>query len=145
MEHKDVEHETLGTLRYDGDLNWYEGRVEHGGKAVPIYLAAVGEKEFDAAAARAVHVASRLDDYERRAKEYAVEQLLKIKNNGWLEDGESPVGADEFKEKMSLQEIVFRRYGAVDFHHRDGNLFWGHGIVVSLDGGDNFVKADIPG
>jgi len=145
MEHKDVEHETLGTLRYDGDLEWYEGKVEHGGKVVPIYLAAVGQKEFDAAAVRAVNVTSRLDEYERRAKEYAAGQLLKIKNDGWLEEGEAPVNADEFKEKMSLQEIVFRRYGAVDFHHGDGNLFWGHDVVVSLDGGDNFVEAKVSG
>ena len=145
MEHKDVEHETLGTLRYDADLDWYEGRVEHGGKAVPIYLAAAGQKEFDAAAARAVRVTSSLDYYGARAKEYAAGQLLKIKNDGWLEEGESPIGADEFKEKLSLQEIVFRRYGAVEFHHRDGDLFWGHSVVVSLDGGDNFVQADIPG
>ena len=145
MEREDVEHATLGTLRYNADLDLYDGQVEHGGKAVPIHLAAVGQKEFDAAAARAVHVTSSLDDYARRAKEYAAERLLKIKNNGWLREGESPVGADEFKEKLSLQELVFRRYGAVDFYHRDGNLFWGHGVVVSLDGGDNFVNADIPG
>lgn len=145
MEHKDVEHETLGTLRYNADLKWYEGQVEHGGKVVPIYIAAEGEKEFDAAAARAVHVTSSLEDYEARAKDYAAEQLLKIKNHGWLDEGESPVGADVFKEKLSLQEIVFRRYGAVELHHRDGNLFWGHSVVVSLDGGDNFVQADISG
>jgi len=143
MERKDVEHETLGTLRYNADLDWYEGQVEHGGKAVPVYIAAEGAKEFDAGAARAVHVTSSLDDYAARVKEYAAERLLKIKNDGWLEEGESPVGADEFKEKLSLQEIVFRRYGAVDFHHRDGNLFWGHGVVVTLDGGDNVVRADI--
>lgn len=145
MERKDVEHETLGTLRYDGKLEWYEGLVEREGKAVPIYLSAVGQKEFDAAAARAVHVTSHLDDYERRAKEYAAERLLKIKNDGWLGEGEAPVNADEFKEKISLREIVFRRYGAVHFHHKDGNLFLGHDVVVSLDGGDNFVEAKISG
>lgn len=145
MEHKDLEHETLGTLRYNADLDWYDGQVEHGGKAVPIRLAAAGQKELDAAASRAAHVTSRLEDYAARAKDYAAERLLKIKNDGWLDEGESPVNADEFKEKLSLQELVFRRYGAVDFHHRDGDLFWGHSVVVSLDGGDNFVQADIPG
>lgn len=83
--------------------------------------------------------------WHHRVREYAVEQLLPLKNDTWLDEDEEAMSADEFLSKMSLESICVDESGDLTFWHNDGDLFWGHAIEIRGDLSDGLTDADIPG
>jgi hypothetical protein len=71
--------------------------------------------------------------------------LLPLKNDTWLQKGESPLTEADFLKRMRLQSIWFGEDGSFEFWHNDGDLFWGHSIEVRGNLKDGLTEADIPG
>ncbi len=68
------------------------------------------------------------------------------KNETWIEDkDEEPLTPEQFKERMVLDSISIDSDGDVSFYHSDGDLFWGHCILVTMNSENNFTSADIAG
>jgi hypothetical protein len=67
----------------------------------------------------------------------AADDLLKLKNAAWLENGEHAWSADEFRQQLTLQSISIDKDAAVEFCFSDGRMFLGHHILVraNLDRG----------
>ncbi|MEH2046091.1 DUF2262 domain-containing protein [Nostoc sp.] len=93
---------------------------------------------------RANSVIRELKHYDKTAKKYAVEQLLKLKNETWLDEGET-LTSEEFKNRMTLEGLVFFPDGEAEFYYNDGNLFFGHCILIKMDKHNCFVDASIRG
>lgn len=75
---------------------------------------------------------NRQESFEALAKEFATKELLKTKNESWLEEGEKPLSENEFVCKMQLISVCADDKG-IDMCFSDGDLFWGHDIVVSIN------------
>jgi len=60
----------------------------------------------------------------------AMDALLELKNDDWLEEGEAPVSADAFRQRLRLQSITLAHDGSFEFCFGDDDLFWGHSIMV---------------
>lgn len=93
---------------------------------------------------RASSVVRELKHYDQTAKEYAVQQLLKLKNETWLDEG-ATLTSEEFKNRMTLEGLVFFPDGEAEFYYNDGNLFFEHCIIIKMDKHDCFVDAFIHG
>jgi hypothetical protein len=121
------------------------------GRGVSISVAVDTQGSWEVALRRAVTVVRQLDAYVARAKEHAVSELLELKNDGWLHDGEPPVSAEAFQGLMQLEGLTFYHEGSVVLYFEDGEnaersgLFCGHAIVVSMDSDDQFTRATIEG
>lgn len=93
--------------------------------------------------------ASRLFNDQRgwrqRVNDYAVKQLLELKNDSWLDEDEEELSEAQFLAKMSLESIDIDESGSFTFWHDDGNLFFGHSIQISGDFANGLTQADIPG
>ncbi len=142
---KDLTDETLGLLRHDQRLAWYRGSIRYQGRDVSFSLPTDASGGPAAFLPRAKKVLATLDDYAERAKAYAAEELLKVKNDSWLEEGQEKLTTAMFVERMRLDALSFDEDGGVAFYHQDGDLFWGHAIQVSMNAADCFVGAEIPG
>ena len=140
-----IDDDVLGHLVYNAESNWYESEVHKDGLPLAIKIEANDDGDISVAFARAQLVFSKLDHYAEAAKAHAVDQLLTLKNDSWLEEEEDPVNPNRFKARMTLEELFFSRDGDVIFYHDDGDLFWGHAIEIGMNGGDIFTHADIPG
>ncbi len=68
----------------------------------------------------------RQASWNRRAWKYAVSRLLPVKNASWLEAGEAPVDAWEFRRRASLDLIDIFPDRVFRFVFDDGDLFRGH-------------------
>jgi hypothetical protein len=85
--------------------------------------------------ASAVAVAESLfndqDARNRRARDYAADRLLELKNDSWLDEDEVEISRAEFISRMQIASISINQNG--DFHlwYEDGGLFFGHLILVS--------------
>ena len=137
--------EVLGTLEWDDNLNWYSGPVAVGDSTIEFSLNPSSGTDASEALVRAKDIALALPRYRALAADFAVKDLLDLKNSNWLDDGEVLVTPDQFKSKMKLTSITVNSDGAVTFWHNDGDLFFGHSIQVCIDSNNKCTSTDIPG
>ncbi len=140
-----VEDERLGRLVYDREFEQYDGSIDWNGASVTLHVYVDDPDEHEAACATARGLLRDQKAWAKRVADYAVQELLELKNESWLEEDESEVAAQDFVARMTLNTIAVSGDGSFEFWHDDGGLFWGHSIVIagSLEGG--LVDADIPG
>jgi hypothetical protein len=145
MNYPDIEHPELGTLRYEEEYDWYKGQIKVRQSDVSIQLSTDEEGEVASSLKRATNFVGELGNHAELAKEYAAQKLLELKNETWIDDDEQPLTTEQFQQRMVLESISIDSEGEISFYHNDGDLFWGHCILVTMDSANNFIDADIPG
>ena len=145
--------ERLGTFTLNRAVNWYECRTNWG--AAPVLLTLSGDQPIDLVgfdggesteALACAHALFRSQaEWDQRIRDFAVAELLDIKNAHWRHEGEREVGADQFKSKMTLESICVYADSSFEFLHHDGALFCGHSILVSGNLAEGPTHADIAG
>ena len=145
MDQPDIAHEILGNLQFDGEHRWYKGRADVRGTPTEFTLSHEGDGDLAPLLARAAAVIGQVEHFADAAKAYAVEELLELKNDEWLDEDEEPLTSEDFQGAMQLESISFEPDGEVLFFHDDGDLFWGHCILITMDREDRFTHADIAG
>ncbi|PHS05036.1 MAG: hypothetical protein COA78_15810 [Blastopirellula sp.] len=135
----------FGTLTNDREINWYSVEVEWNGDTVNMNLIAEESDELTAALKIAYSLWDNESTWHERIVDYAVQELLPLKNDNWLGDEETEFSPTEFKRKMTLESISIYPDGDFEFWHNDGDLFWGHSIQISGNLSDGLTNADIPG
>ncbi len=104
-----------------------------------------GPDDRAAALVAAARLFAEQAQWQRRVREYAVEQLLPLKNRSWLDEDETESSADEFLAKMRIESISIDESGDVTFWHDDGGLFLGHAISISGTISEGLTSASIAG
>lgn len=141
----DIDHPSLGHLGYDEELDWYSAQVTVDGQTADLRINCDGVSGDPPALPHAVRIAGTLEDLCRAAKECAVRDLLELKNDNWRNEDEPEVDAEQFKRLMRLEGIVVYGDGRAEFYHLDGDLFWGHCILVQMRADGRFEDAHIAG
>ncbi len=85
------------------------------------------------------------EDWAEKVGDFAVGELLELKNTTWLDEDEATITPEEFKKRMRLESITVSPNGEFEFWHDDGDLFWGHSIQVSGNLKDGLTDANIQG
>jgi hypothetical protein len=145
MKYPDINHSNLGLLKYYDEYDWYAGKLNSQGLSIDISIHIDKKNKIGTVLAKIDPFIDRVETYIETAKDYAVEQLLGIKNDTWLDEDEEAVTPERFKSLMSLESIVIYPDGAVEFYHHDGDLFWGHCILVRMDEQHKFISAETSG
>ncbi|MCB9766027.1 MAG: DUF2262 domain-containing protein, partial [Alphaproteobacteria bacterium] len=140
-----VEDPQLGVLTLNRALGWYEGEIAWCARTVPLKVSPEAPERPEAALDVARALAADAERWRDRVEDFAVQALLGLKNDNWLEDDEAPVDEAGFKARMTLTSITADEGGTFSFWHDDGDLFWGHAILVTGDLDTGPTDADIPG
>jgi hypothetical protein len=135
----------FGEFTLDRRVNWYTAETEWNGAVVSLNLTLGDSGTIDAALQAARALWKDQEQWSKRIEDYAVQELLPLKNESWLDDGEAELTDDEFKARMALESITVEQDGSFDFWHNDGDLFWGHSIQISGNLSTGPTRADIPG
>lgn len=135
----------LGTFTLDRRVDWFTAKVKWLGKPVSLNLSAIAPKDLEKALKAAHTLWKAQKGWSKRIGDFAVKQLLPLKNDNWLGDDEAELNAKQFKERMGLEAITVTPSGSFDFWHNDGDLFWGHSIQISGNLTKGPTAADIPG
>lgn len=136
---------TLGRLEYSRRFGKFEGRAEWCGRVVAVSLRCARPDDPAAVLGAAARLFAEQAEWDRRVREYAVEKLLPLKNDSWLEEAEAELSAGAFLSKMTLETISVEESGDFCFWHDDGDLFCGHAIQISGSLSGGLTDADIPG
>lgn len=136
---------TLGTFTLDRSVDWFAAEAEWLGTPVRLSLSATEPAEIENALKTAHSLWKEQETWNQRILDYAVKELLSLKNGTWPDEDESEVTADQFKARMKLEAVTIDPDGAFEFWHDDGDLFWGHSIQVAGDIGKGLKDAGIRG
>lgn len=136
----------FGTLTLEPRLrSWFCGDAKWQGAPVELMLHAAEISELE----RPLEVVRRLWEqqasWDARRRECLLRDLLPLKNDGWLDENEAPVTADELLARALLETVSATPEGGVTFWHADGDLFWGHAIEVSGAIDRDELEANIAG
>jgi hypothetical protein len=121
---------TFGTFTLDRATNWYEAEIEWNGERIGLILEAFEEADVQESLRTGRSLWRDQSGWNARVHERAVQDLLPLKNDGWLEEGEVALTPYQFQESMTLESITVSAEGSFEFFFDDGDLFWGHSIIV---------------
>jgi hypothetical protein len=140
-----VANDRFGDLTLNRSLGWFEAETEWNDAPVRLSLRAADTERLTQVLPVAEKLWSDGAIWNKRVEDYAVEKLLRVKNDNWLEDGDQPLTSEEFKSHMSLDSITVDSDGSFEVWYSDGDLFWGHSILIRGSLEEGLYQADIAG
>jgi hypothetical protein len=135
----------LGAMTFNPDLSWWEGTfttIE--GNTVPLYVSVADDSDAEQVLPTAGQLLQNLAPKIDEAKVCACNDLLPLKNESWLED-EQELSPADFISRLSLESITLSPEGECEIFFADGELFWGHVIIVLWNHTKGFHSAEIAG
>ncbi|MCR5329321.1 MAG: DUF2262 domain-containing protein [Saccharofermentans sp.] len=140
-----------GKFELEREYSWFAAEIELGGFTPSVYLETDEEdgNTADGALQAFIRMADGFAEFDKKAKEYAAQELLDLANE-WLEDDEREDKPDEitgemFMDVMEVSEITFSPDGSISLLYHDGGMFWGHVIEISAESDGTFSDANIAG
>jgi hypothetical protein len=147
-----------GDFTLERSFGHFSGSVDWCGREVEVMLDA--DEESDEGVVTCAAALTRLEAYvadaagtDARWRAYAATTLLDLAND-WQEqadgpgDGRAPAGpvtAESFVERISLNELSISADGSATPFYADGDLFWGHVILVDVEPDGSLTDAYIAG
>lgn len=138
-------HPYFGAMKWNEEFKQYEVKWKVERHSFQLNIPMEGVADQAAVLGIAQEFCKDLATWHEQAKDYAAKELLELKNDTWLDEDEKEVNATEFKKKMRLENLEIHADGNFDFWFADGDLFWGHSIIVSGNIKSGFTQAEIAG
>ena len=135
--------EILGTLTWDETYHWYQGKLEVAPAQWIELRLLPDDNTHQADLARARQAFQHIQNQEVALREAAAEALLPRYNENWG-DG-PPIDRETFAGRITLEGLTVYGDGSAALDYSDGDLFWGHTIVVSLAEDDTVQDVSIEG
>lgn len=139
-----VKHPYFGTFTLNRKFNWYETKASWNSDQVDLSLSLDDCDDETALLASAHELFKRQKTWNKRVRDYAVEELLSL-GNDWLQEGEKELTPRTFNARMKLESIALNADGGFEFWFNDGLMFGGHAIMVSGTLADGPTDAGIHG
>ncbi|OUL27696.1 hypothetical protein BV372_25650 [Nostoc sp. T09] len=143
MSKKTIKNEVLGELVWDSDLDCWSSKVEITPGNIVNLSVDIEDVETSAVIERASHSFTRIQKQEVNLRRCAANQLLDLYNHTW-NDGDE-IDCPTFMKLIKLEEVHFNSNGSANLYYDDGDLFWGHTIILSIDCDGAFKDANIAG
>jgi hypothetical protein len=140
-----VETSRFGILTLDRTVNWFKAVTNWADCKITLHLSMDDAESVDQLLSIASQLWDAEPDWDAKVRDYAIRELLPLKNGNWLEDDESELTAEDFTARMTIESITVYPNGSFEFWHDDGDLFLGHSIMVSGSISDGLDDADIHG
>lgn len=134
----------LGKFELDRQLDWYEGKTDWNGKLIDVFLSGELDK-LDYTEQNALLIVQNQQGWDNFIKEKICKELLTLKNDSWLDEDEKPLTANEFISKIYLESITINNTDDFQMCFNDGDIFWGHAIIVETDLKKNIEDIGIAG
>lgn len=137
------ENPTFGTFTLERVGHWFTAQVVWNEKSISLSLC--DSAKVQESLKMAYELWRNQDEWNSKIRDYAVQKLLPLKNENWLDEEEVELTPDTFLDRMTLESITVSSDGSFEFWYDDGNLFFGHSIQISGSLSEGLTRADIPG
>jgi hypothetical protein len=120
----------FGAFLLDKRVNWFEAQVLWCSLDAKLCLAVEDNLVADNCLEVARLLWSQQNRWDQKVRDCAASKLLKLRNDTWRQSDEEILNRDQFKALMSLTSVTVKGSGDFEFWFNDGDLFWGHDIMV---------------
>jgi len=135
----------LGVFTLNKEFGYSEAWVELQGREISVLI--YSKKDIEALRL----ICADQDIFIENAKRYAAVKLLELGNQWQMDNADSsedyvPLTEDDFVNRMKLKEISLENINGVSEYtlcFDDGDIFWGHSIVVFGDMESGFTDAEM--
>lgn len=149
MKNKVINLPTIGKLTYNEKFEWYEGecKIDNSAFTLNIYYAAPEELKKLISFADS-QLKSKF--YEKMLLEIE-DKMIKLKNDSWLGEDEDtgeeepPITTEDFRKRVFVSSIVFYDDCSSEIYCNDGDIFWGHTILIDIDKDGKYKSATLAG
>lgn len=141
--------EVLGRFELDKSVKLFEKKISWSGEEGRLYFDWDENVDIMKSALETANVLLKdPDDWNKKIKMYAAEELVELANE-WLQDNEESdideITKEMFVDFMKLDSISVYPEGDFEIFFFDGDMFWGHYIIVNGNINEGFTSADIAG
>ena len=137
--------EIIGLVRFNEQLQGYYGEYKTASLSFKVFIDTDSRKKTIQVLSFVHKVISDFKTFDESARNFAAEELLALKNDAWLDEGEAIVSKEDFISKMLIESITFEENKQFQICYNDGELFWGHSIIVDINKKGMPNKAEIYG
>jgi hypothetical protein len=146
--------EEFGEFTLDRRLNWFEGKARWKDKEIDITLPGPTSllledgfelPELEQPFQTLLKIWRAQKTWDRNCKQRAVKELLALKNENWLAEGEAPLYATEFAARMQLTSISVEGDGRIELWYDADDMFTDHAILIRATLEDGPTHAGIEG
>lgn len=130
---------------YNPGYGWYQTETTLRGRRVIVYVSGRGSNDTAALSRRVNQGITWISQHYETIVAYGVEQLLPDKNADWADEPGKLITPEAFRAAMRLGALRFHADQQVEITFTAGQLFWGHWIVIWLDGDHRPTKAYLEG
>jgi len=120
----------LGTLTLNRRHANFFGTIQWLANTAEIRLATTDITELSRLRSVMRQLVDEANHWAEKMTDLAVTELLPFKNNAWLEPDEAELTPAAFKDRLRLETISVCEDSEFSFWYNDGDLFWGHTVVV---------------
>lgn len=133
----------MGHLVHDG--HYYNGTCTHGQIQFEFSIGTYQVADVPSRLEKARDIHGSIASLIQQAAAYAAHKLLALKNDSWEEEDGRVISQEEFEERLIISSVTLDHSGRLVMYFDDGDLFFGHDILVtkSIDG--EFDRASIQG
>lgn len=141
--------ERLGQFELDKTIKVFETKTDWAGEDCSLYFDWDENMDIQKNALETAYVLFQSQDqWNKKIRDFASEELLDLAND-WLQDNEdtelTEITKSMFIDFMSLDSISVYPEGEFEMYFADGDMFWGHTIIVSGNINGVFTSAEIAG
>ena len=120
----------LGEFVLDRRIGCYTGNVEWQNRTIKLRLESSHAEEPVKAMEWAKILLNAEDTWNARIGAFVIEKMLDMKNGEWRDDDETEITGPEFLKRMVPTSLELTEEGSFTFWFDDGELFFGHSIMV---------------
>jgi hypothetical protein len=126
----------MGRFVRDDQLGWIEAEINWMGQNVKATIEAQLDIDIADQEQLLALLMDRQADWHAHAQTAIIAGLYELWRDGWRQD-DAMLTELEFVRRMTIEAIAMQRGGSFHFWFNDGDLFWGHSVLVcgTFDGG----------
>ena len=136
--------EELGDFELDKSIDMFSKNIAWNDNNISISFENIDEESNKNSIDIIKKIFANKKDIDKKLKEYIAENMLEDANR-WNDDADKPhINKEDFAKLITLTSITICE-DILTFWFDDGDIFWGHSIVVDSDYDFNFTKPYIEG
>jgi hypothetical protein len=140
-----IPHPLFGPLTLDRGLVSFQATVSLAGQPIELSIDAIDDLPDPTVLAIAERFWKDQANWDHRLREFAVAQLIELKNDAWLQADEEALTEGQFIRKMTPNSMGFDPPEGFTIYYNDGDIFWGHAIEIRGTLSKGPESADIAG
>jgi hypothetical protein len=133
----------IGRLVHDG--YYYNGSGTYGETQFEFTIGTYEVSDVPARLEKARSIYRAVDRVVERAANYAATKMLELKNDSWEEEDGRVISHQEFKERLVISSLTLDHDGDLVIYFDDGDLFFGHHVMVTETSDGTLDRAEIQG